>query len=301
LAILQSTIDNQSFTLQSSVFNAVHSVIAVVIPLTNFKLTLAYDGTTFVGWQRQASGRSVQGLIEEALRGIEGAAVAVVGAGRTDAGVHALGQVASATVAHAIDAVALRRALNATLPPDLRVVRIDPVPPGFNARHAARSKSYRYHIICDEFISPFDWRFAWHIRSPLNVAAMRRAAERVSGKHDFTAFQAAGSSVISPVRQIMFSQLTASPVSETGLEIIYRVTGDGFLRHMVRVIVGTLVEMGAGRLNPADMEEIVASRDRQKAGPTAPAHGLFLVDVTYDADDSIPDRNADGAEEDGPA
>lgn len=269
--------------------------------MTNFKLTLAYDGTSFLGWQRQAGGRSVQGLLEEALSRIEGAPVAVVGAGRTDAGVHALGQVASATLAHEIDAVNLRRALNATLPPDLRVVRIDPVQPGFNARYAARSKRYRYHIICDEIISPFGWRFAWHIRSPLDVAAMQRAAEHVSGRHDFAAFQSASTGVTSTVRHIMLSQLTAAPVSETGLEIIYNVTGDGFLRHMVRAIVGTLVEIGADRLKPARIEEIVRSRDRQTAGPTAPAHGLFLVEVAYDADNAMPGPNPDDADEDGPA
>ena len=269
--------------------------------MTTFKFTLAYDGTNFVGWQRQASGRSVQGLVEEALSRIEGSPVAVVGAGRTDAGVHALGQVANATVAHEIDAVDLQRALNANLPPDLRVVRIDPARPGFNARHAARSKTYRYHIICDEFISPFDWRFAWHIRSPLDVAIMRRAAEHFIGNRDFSAFQSGGNDVINTVRHIMLSQLTAAPVSETGLELIYTVTGNGFLRHMVRTIVGTLVEIGGGRLKPAHIEEIVASRDRQQAGPTAPAHGLFLVDVAYDAGDPVSPQNAGTVEEDGPA
>jgi tRNA pseudouridine38-40 synthase len=258
--------------------------------LTTFKFVLAYEGTDFVGWQRQASGRSVQGLLEEVLSRIEGAPVAVVGAGRTDAGVHALGQVASATLTHGIDAATLRRALNATLPSDLRVLAAEPAPAGFNARHAARSKSYRYHIVCDEIIGPFDRRFAWHVPGPLDLAAMRDAAGRLEGRHDFRAFQSTGSSVVSMVRTIMCSRLTASPISEIGTQIIYDVTGDGFLRHMVRVMVGTLIEVGSGRLNATHIDEIIASRDRRAAGPTAPPHGLFLVRVGYGPDQQCADQ-----------
>jgi tRNA pseudouridine38-40 synthase len=251
--------------------------------VTTFKLTLAYDGTDFVGWQRQASGRSVQALLEEALSPIEGASVAVIGAGRTDAGVHALGQVASVSLTRTIGARELRRALNATLPPDVRVLAAETAPEGFNARYAAHSKSYRYHIICDETISPFDRQFAWHVPAPLDVSAMRRAAHCLRGRHDFSAFQSAGSSVASAVREIMLSQLSAEPVSETALKIVYDVTADGFLRHMIRASVGTLVEIGAGRLKPDAIDEILASRDRQRAGPTAPARGLFLTGVYYAA------------------
>jgi tRNA pseudouridine38-40 synthase len=255
--------------------------------LTTFKFTLAYDGTDFVGWQRQASGRSVQALLEEALSRIEGAPVAIVGAGRTDAGVHALGQVASATLSHRIGAAALRRALNATLPPDLRVLEVEPKAAAFNARYAARSKRYRYHIVCDEIIGPFDRRFAWHVSGPLDLAAMRGAARRLEGRHDFLAFQSTSGRAVRTVRTIMCSRLTASPVSEGGTEIIYDVTGDGFLRHMVRVMVGTLIEIGRGRLNADEIDEIIASRDRRQAGPTAPAHGLFLVEVAYGPDQEM--------------
>jgi tRNA pseudouridine38-40 synthase len=245
-----------------------------------FKLTLAYDGTEFVGWQRQANGRSVQALLEEALSHIEGAPVTVIGAGRTDAGVHALGQVASVSLKNGLAALVLRRALNATLPPDVRVVAVEPVSPDFNARFAAQTKTYRYRIVCAEFISPFDRRFAWHLPGSLDVAEMERAAARLEGRHDFAAFQSAGSDVTTTERTVLSSQLTLVKTAETD-EIFYDVTGDGFLRHMVRAVVGTLVEVGSGRLKAGDLTEILASRDRHRAGPTAPAHGLFLVAVSY--------------------
>lgn len=265
--------------------------------MTTFKLTLAYDGTDLVGWQRQARGRSVQALLEDALSPIEGAPVTVIGAGRTDAGVHALGQVASVCLTHRLDAPALRRALNATLPPDVRVLAVETAQDGFNARYAAHSKSYRYHIICDDIIGPFDRRFAWHVPEPLDVRAMRRAAQCVKGRHDFSAFQSAGSRVASAVREIMFSQLDASPVSKAGLEIVYDVRGDGFLRHMVRAIVGTLVEIGVGRLKSDAIDDILASRDRQRAGPTAPARGLFLTGVYYDGGGGATRNNSDADQE----
>lgn len=248
--------------------------------MTGFKLTLAYDGTEFVGWQRQANGRSVQALLEEALSRVEGAPVTVVGAGRTDAGVHALGQVASVTLKNGLAALVLRRALNATLPPDVRVVAVEQVSPDFNARFAVQSKTYRYRLVCGEFISPFDRRFAWHLPASLDVAEMQRAAPRLEGRHDFAAFRSAGSDVTTTERTVFSSQLTLVKAAENE-EIFYEVTGDGFLRHMVRAVVGTLVEVGVGRLKADDLIEILASRDRHRAGPTAPAHGLFLVAVSY--------------------
>jgi tRNA pseudouridine38-40 synthase len=247
----------------------------------NFKLILAYDGTDFVGWQRQASGRSVQALLEDALSQIERAPVTVVGAGRTDAGVHALGQVASVSLTHGLDAAVLRRALNATLPPDLRVVAVESALPDFNARFAAQTKTYRYRLICGEFISPFDRKFAWHLPLSLDVNRMKRAAAHLEGRHDFAAFQSAGSDVSTTERTVIASQVTTGTKTGDTEEVQYEVTGDGFLRHMVRAIVGTLVEVGSGRLQPDDLQQILLSRDRHRAGPTAPAHGLFLVAVSY--------------------
>ena len=249
--------------------------------MSTFKLTLAYEGTGFVGWQRQATGRSVQALVEEALSRLEGAPVAVVGAGRTDAGVHALGQVAGVTLTPRFEAGVLRRALNATLPPDVRVLAVEPAPDDFHARSAARAKTYRYRLVCGPVLSPFDRRVAWHVPGPLDAGEMGRAARALEGRHDFAAFQSVGSDVRTTVRSLLRSTLTASVRDEETRDLVYEVTGDGFLRHMVRAIVGTLVDVGVGRLGAADVPGILASCDRRRAGATAPARGLCLISVSY--------------------
>jgi tRNA pseudouridine38-40 synthase len=262
------------------------------------KITLAYDGSFFVGWQRQASGTSIQGLLEEALSRIEGEPVTVVGAGRTDAGVHALGQVASVRMSRLMEPAALCRALNAVLPADVRVVTLEAVAQEFHARYGARTKTYQYAIVNGPTVSPFEWRYVWHISQPLDVDRMARAASCLVGRHDFAAFQSAGSAVKTSIRTVMTSVLRRAGPGEplwarshlSGTEreastrLIYEITGDGFLRQMVRTVVGTLVEIGSGRLAPGEMDRIVASRDRRTAGPTAPALGLCLVRVTYDSD-----------------
>jgi tRNA pseudouridine38-40 synthase len=251
------------------------------------KLVIAYDGTGFAGWQRQATGVSIQALVEERLARIEGAAVDVIASGRTDAGVHALGQVASVTLESTLDPSTLRRALNASLPGDVRIVSVEEMPAGFHARFSARLKTYHYRIVSGPFVSPFERRYAWHVPSRLDVAAMADAAAALAGTHDFAAFQASGSDVATTTRTVVRSAIASSEVSgeehgEQGLRrITYEICGDGFLRHMVRAIVGTLVEVGSGRWRPDRMSEILASRDRGCAGPTAPAHGLFLVRVEY--------------------
>ena len=253
------------------------------------KIVLAYDGADFVGWQRQINGPSVQGLIEEALAQIEGGPVAVSGAGRTDAGVHALGQVASAVVTAEVDPGAIRRALNASLPPAVRALSVEAVSSDFNARFRATSKTYRYVIVNGEHIGPFDRRYAWHVRQPLDVDAMSQAARRLEGSHDFAAFQASGSLVSSTVRRVVASVVKAHPIdadhgypdAANARTVIYEVTGTGFLRHMVRIAVGTLVDVGHGRRSPAEVTELLAGRDRRRAGPTAPAHGLYLVQVGF--------------------
>ena len=256
--------------------------------MRNLKLTLAYDGTDYVGWQRQAAGRSIQGVLETALAEIEGAPVTVVGAGRTDAGVHALGQVASVRLAHDIEPRVLARALNAKLPADIRVLGADAVGAGFHARYSARSKTYRYRLSNGGVADPFAARYAWHVAAPLHLDAMRAAGARLCGRHDFAAFQSTGSEVRSTVRTL--SSLTIERRPECGPEamtggtgaalIAVEVEGDGFLRHMVRALVGTLVEVGRGQRAAGDMALILASKRRDRAGPTAPAHGLFLVRVT---------------------
>lgn len=242
------------------------------------KLTLSYDGTRFVGWQRQADGQSIQGLLEDALARFEGAAVTVHGAGRTDAGVHALGQVASAalTCSHSLDA--LLRGLNASLPPEVRLVGVEEAPAGFHARFSARSKTYRYQIRNAPIVSPFERAYVWHVPEPLEVDAMQAAAAALVGTHDFTAFGSSGSERKDTTRTVTRSAIERL---ESGL-LTYTVIGTGFLRHMVRTIVGTLVEIGRGRRPPSSMAPLIAGGTRADAGATAPPHGLFLVRVDYD-------------------
>jgi tRNA pseudouridine38-40 synthase len=258
-----------------------------------FKITLAYDGTEFVGWQRQAAGVSIQGLLEEALRELDERDVAVTGAGRTDAGVHALGQVAAFSIARPLSADAVVRALNARLPDAVRVLSAEETPASFHARFDVRSKSYRYRICTGGVLSPFERRYAWHVRGPLDATAMQAAARMLEGVHDFAAFQSTGSGAKTTVRAVTSSLVLRRAqdercefplmVSLSNHErlITYDITGNGFLRHMVRAIVGSIVEVGRGRHPPEWMAAVLASRDRGRAGPTAPAGGLFLVSVTY--------------------
>jgi tRNA pseudouridine38-40 synthase len=253
-------------------------------------LTLAYEGTRYVGWQRQAEGVSIQGLLEEALAPLEGARVVVTGAGRTDAGVHATGQRASFDLTHPIAPPALVRALNARLPHDVRVLAAEERPAGFNARFAALGKRYRYVIQGGPVADPFDARWSWHVPAPLDVGAMAAALAHLRGTHDFAAFRAAGSDVVSTQRTLWEAQCRledpSGPVGHpralpAAPRVAIDLRGDGFLRHMVRTIAGTLVEVGLGRRRAGDMPAVLASLDRGQAGPTAPARGLFLLEVDY--------------------
>jgi len=246
--------------------------------MPTFRITVAYDGGSFVGWHRQAEGTSIQGLIEDALKELDGQEVTVNGAGRTDAGVHAFGQVASfALVRDDITPEVIVRSLNAKLPEEIRIRSAEPVPASFHARFNARSKRYRYRLWNADVLDPFERAYVWHVPGALDVVAMAEAARFVEGRHDFAAFQTAGGAGGPTERAIARSTVTAG---ESGL-VTYDVEGDGFLRHMVRAIVGTLMEVGRGRRPPEWMRDVIASRDRAQAGRTAPAHGLFLVRVDY--------------------
>jgi tRNA pseudouridine38-40 synthase len=253
------------------------------------RLLIQYDGTGFVGWQRQESGTSIQGVIEDALATIEGAAVTLHGAGRTDAGVHAVGQVASARLASSLDDETLARALNANLPPTVRVVDLVTVRDDFHARFSARAKTYEYRIWNGHAVPPFIRQFVWHVPQPLAVDLMERAAAALVGEHDFAAFQRTGSTVHTTVRTVISARwiddISSLPPlvgrSTSGRLLAFEMRGEGFLRHMVRAVTGTLVEIGLRRRAPDDVPRLLAARDRSQAGRTAPACGLFLMKVEY--------------------
>jgi tRNA pseudouridine38-40 synthase len=248
-------------------------------PTRTLALTVAYEGTAFAGWQRQPDARTVQEVLESALAIIEGQPVGVVAAGRTDAGVHALAQVVSVDVVNPLPPAILRRALNVRLPGDVRVTHVTGKPSGFNARRDARSKAYRYTLLLDTSPSPFVRRVVWAIPPRLDLAAMQRAAALLVGEHDFAAFQAAGGDVRTSVRRVLRSRLRVVPGASGYVH--YDIEGTGFLRHMVRNIVGTLVDIGRGRWPAEYIGELLTSRDRRRAGATAPPEGLVLVRVRY--------------------
>jgi tRNA pseudouridine38-40 synthase len=258
--------------------------------MTHWKITLSYDGTGFYGWQVQPGLATVQGALAAALEHMTGERVLPQGSGRTDAGVHALAQVASFALEAAIPAENLVRALNRSLPQSVRVLLAEVVPAGFHARHSAVRKTYEYRIfergvgaeaVCSPFLAPYVWDCRWR----LEMEAMREAAVMLCGTQDFTSFAAVdpdaseregGVEGPNPVKTVFASCV----VREEGL-LRYRVTGSGFLHHMVRNIVGTLVDVGRGQMEAGAMQGILAARDRSAAGPTAPAQGLFLVSVEY--------------------
>jgi tRNA pseudouridine38-40 synthase len=245
--------------------------------MRTFKLTLAYDGTAYAGWQRQANAMSVQQVVEEAFAPlVDGVAPTVAGASRTDAGAHALGQVASVNADIDLAPVAVQRALNVRLPADIRVLGAVEASAGFHARFQSVGKSYRYRIVTAQVLSPFDRFYAWHSPEPKRLDLMQEAAEYLVGRHDFASFQARGAFVRETVRTIERLDLT-----ESRGEILIDCAGDGFLRHMVRAIAGTLAEIGTGLRPPGAMRDILAARDRRAAGATAPACGLTLVSVKY--------------------
>jgi tRNA pseudouridine38-40 synthase len=242
------------------------------------RLVVEYDGAGLGGWQRQDNAPTVQGHLEAALAKLLGHAAAVTGASRTDAGVHALGQVASFRTARPIPLHGIRRGLNSLLPPAIAVVETEEAEAGFHPRFSATGKHYRYLILARRDRSPRWGAWAWHRRTALDVDAMRAAAAAFAGERDFAALRAAGCTARTTVRRIDEVALSAP---EPGLLAI-DVRGNAFLRNMVRIIAGTLVDVGEGRLAAAQIPEILASRDRVRAGQTAPAHGLTLVTVRYD-------------------
>ena len=268
----------------------------------NFKLTLAYDGSQFHGWQVQPGLRTVQGTLADCVERITGECTLPQGSGRTDAGVHALAQVASMRLESSIPARGLLIALNDVLPAAIRVHAVQEVPDSFHARHSATAKTYRYRIYRKDICPPFLANFVHHDPYPMNEEALMRASEYVVGTHDFTSFAASDpersariAEAEAEVDDPRFPQnkgepgapsnvrtIHSSQWARTSEELVYTVRGNGFLHHMVRNLVGTFLQVGKGALRMEDVPTLVAARDRSAAGPTAPACGLYLVSVEYE-------------------
>jgi tRNA pseudouridine38-40 synthase len=255
--------------------------------MSSLKVTLAYDGTDFSGWQAQPGRRTVQGELERAWWEITGETVRFNVAGRTDAGVHAAGQVASVETSTSIPPEALILALNARLPEDAAVRAIDAVPDGFHATRDAKGKLYRYSVYNDSRRPVVLRRYAWHIPTVLDVEAMHAGAQHLVGAHDFVSFQSIGSERESTIRTIFSAGVKRGRAGQEARDreedalIHIEVRGDGFLYNMVRAIAGSLIEIGRGKRQPQWIDDVIESRDRCAAGQTAPAHGLTLVRVDY--------------------
>lgn len=249
------------------------------------KCTLQYDGTAYRGFQRQPDQQpTIQAVLEEAIASLTGEPTRVVAAGRTDSGVHAHGQVIHFRTRSRIPVDRWAAALNSRLPDDIVVIRAEQAPPHFHARFDAISKTYRYTIWNAPFPSPFLKRYAWWLRKPLDAAAMQEAARLLEGRHDFSAFRAAGGSARTSVRTLSQLRVEVVEAFPEGRIIHFWAQADGFLYHMVRNLVGTLVLVGLGEQEPGWVASVLAGKDRNAAGPTAPAHGLTLWEVRYPPD-----------------
>ncbi len=244
--------------------------------MRNIKLTLEYDGTPYAGWQRQSNRPSVQAALEDAIAAVTGERVKAVGAGRTDAGVHALGQVAHFRTASRLAAARFPAALNAHLDPTVRVLGAADVEAAFHARYSAKERTYRYVVLNRPAPSAILRHRAYHVRGPLDVDAMASALPALRGRHAFSAFRAVGSNE----RTTECTVHTAEVMRRDSL-VIFTFEADRFLRHMVRMVVGTLLQVGAGKLPPEAVGQLLAGTTKYRVGPTAPAHGLFLVGVSY--------------------
>jgi len=251
--------------------------------MRHFKLTIAYDGTDFHGWQIQANKPTIQGEIVDVLQRITEEKIYLHGAGRTDAGVHALGQVASFRTQSALSAEEFQRALNALLPPTIRIVVAEEVGPDFHARWSAFQKTYRYRLYRGKVVPPMLWRYVLHYPFPLNEDAMGDAAARFVGTHDFASFAASTGSEDNDKERSTEREIYAAELARTadGEELVFTVIGRSFLRYMVRKMVGTLLDVGRGKLTPSDIERLYELKDRSKSGPTVPPQGLVMVEVQH--------------------
>jgi len=245
--------------------------------MPTFKLTLEYDGTGYAGWQRQPNQPTIQEAVERAILQVSQSSVSVIAAGRTDAGVHALGQVASFRTDRTWTPADWTRALNAVLPEDISVRTTELMPDAFHAQHAARGKLYEYRILNRLERPTIERRYVWHIYRSLDDAAMQQAASTLIGSHDFSSFE--GSLTDNDDPRCNLQRLT---LTRRGDHLSFEAYGDRFLKHMVRAIVGTLVEVGTGKRSPRSLTDVLHACDRSAAGQTAPPHGLFLIHVAYE-------------------
>jgi len=257
--------------------------------MPTFKLTIEYDGTGYHGWQVQPGMSTIQGVLEHAMERIIGTHVHVKGAGRTDAGVHATGQVASLRADFRYPPDILQRALTSLLPPDIVVTRVDGAPDGFDAQHWAQWKRYRYTLLTRSFPSALERRYTLFVPHPLKIDSMAEAAGMLIGEHDFTSFQAAKSSVDHPIRRVF-----ATEFRQQGDHLFFEIVANGFLRHMIRIIMGTLMDVGRGKLGAGDIKVILEARDRNRASKTLSPHALCLLEVGYMASSG---KNASSSEE----
>jgi tRNA pseudouridine38-40 synthase len=241
-----------------------------------WRLTVAYNGSDFHGWQAQDGLPTVQGVLHDAFKLLQKSPIFVKGAGRTDAGVHAVGQTASCVLNSRFTERKLILALSSILPDTIRVMRVEIVPDGFNAKVHSIGKCYRYHLYCGDVVSPFRAPFVWHIRSPLDLEAMRRAASYLEGEHNFESFRSMHCDASHARRYVWRVSIT-----ENAPELTVEVRGNAFCRNMVRIIVGTLIDVGRGKIEARTMLEIIAAKERVAAGMTAPAKGLCLEAVYY--------------------
>jgi tRNA pseudouridine38-40 synthase len=244
--------------------------------MRKIKLVIEYDGTAYLGWQIQPKGPTLQGKIEEKLSLLTGEAIHLVGSGRTDAGAHAFGQVAHFKTKSRMDVDSLQKALNSLLPPDIMIQKAEEVGEDFHARRP-RSKVYEYRILNRDVRSVFHRHYAWHLLQKLDFEEMKRAARNLIGEHDFSSFRSVGSPTRTSVRKVIRAEWKKS---RDGL-IRFEIEANGFLKQMVRAIVGTLVEVGRGKISVEEFRRILDAKDRKMAGPTAPARGLFLKEVKY--------------------
>lgn len=241
------------------------------------KLVIEYDGTDYLGWQVQPRGLTVQGVMEEKLSLLTGEAIRLVGAGRTDSGAHAYGQVAHFRTKTRMEARSIQKALNSLLPADIVIRKGEEVSDGFHARKSARNKVYEYHILNRDARPALFRGYAWHVSQKLDLEEMKRSAQYLIGEHDFSCFRSVGTPTRTAVRRV---KRIGWKRSKSGL-IQFEIEGSGFLKQMVRAIAGTLVEVGKGKIRSEEFLAILESQDRKQAGPTAPAHGLFLKEVKY--------------------